>query len=249
MTNPSDYHVVVAAGQEYSELKPVPVNKETPITITSKLGKIELLVRVKDFRATSDSSCPANCSYFKDPSRSSSRFSISWRLTPSKPINGATLMWVNDFDHSITHLLPPFFGAALDVAKRWVDPGMEAEPYSDTPYIRGPTLSSVNVLHVRDKEKPGKFGDGVLKEGADEGEAQKELKDKGVPLEEAARRKWFLEKKRREEWTFEEGRSYDNDFHNGYLDFNGLYSSLRLYSNYANLRGRFHIEIAHGHFL
>jgi hypothetical protein len=221
MADPSQYHLNVSAGQEYTEHKPVPVNKETPLIITSPLGKIELLVRVKDFRATSDSSLPVTCAYFKDPSRSASRFSISWRLTPSKPINGAKLMWVNDFDKSVAHLLPPFFGTALDVAKRWVDPGMEAEPYSDKPYIRGPVMSSVNTFHICDKEA-GKFGEGVLKEGADKGDAEKVQKDTGIPHDEAARRKWFLEKKKREDWVFEVGRSYDNDFYNGYLDFNGL---------------------------
>lgn len=99
--------------------------------------------------------------------------------------------------------------------------------YSDTPYLYGNALSSVNVLRVGEKVKEGgglpvAVVDGkALEEGGD-GEGVGWRASRGVPETGEARKKHFLGKGRTEEWVWEEGRVYMADFFNPYLDFNGM---------------------------
>ena len=92
--------------------------------------------------------------------------------------------------------------------------------YSDTPYLYGPALSSLNVLRVGEKaeELPEWRGAEVLEEGGKRGD---------VPEDGRERRRWFLRgAEERSRWVFEEGRVYWADFFNGYLDFNGNFSNI-----------------------
>jgi Protein of unknown function (DUF1769) len=120
--------------------------------------------------------------------------------------------------------LPPGFNAAFKIVKWFIDPGLDGDVYSDTPYLYGPALSSLNVLRVGEKreELPEWRDEEVLEEGGE---------DRGkVPVDGVARRRWFLRgEEERKSWVFESGRVYWADFFNGYLDFNGTLLQHLLY--------------------
>ena len=222
MTSASQYSLRVTAGDTYTKHTPIDVNSNTPLQISTSTADIALLVRIKDFRPPSASSAPQDHPYFSHASRSSARFSICFAMTPKKDISGNTLLLGNDFDEPIRELLPPFFGSALQVVKRLVDPGIDGDPYGEKPYLFGPLVSSVNVMHMGDAATrfEGK-DDEVLEEGADGPEAEAIRDDVGMPSESGTRQKWFLDEKRRKEFTFRKEKRYEFDFFNGYLDFNG----------------------------
>jgi len=109
---------------------------------------------------------------------------------------------------------------------------LQGDVYADEPYMYGPLLSSINVLHVGDKHDGGggpgkkdhKQGDEEevpLAEGGTES-GMEEREKHGVPEDGPKRMKFFLDEHKRKEWTFEKGREYRCDFFNPYLDFNEL---------------------------
>ncbi|KAG4427845.1 hypothetical protein IFR05_016670, partial [Cadophora sp. M221] len=171
------------------------------------------------------------------------QYSIAFRFTPKKTINGDDLVFGNDFDHPIRDRLPPGFNTAFRIVKWVVDPGLDGDVYADKPYLYGPAASSVNRLFVgpmvgaggaggagevkaEEREGIGHHEAGlVFDEGGDE-EGMDVRTEKGVPETEAARKKHFLVEERRKEWEWEEGRVYGCDFYNPYLDFNDF--ALRL---------------------
>src|ERR1700761_6991884 len=101
--------------------------------------------------ASPGSKTPSTSSYFDATSRHSARYSIAFRLVPKKSIVGSALLLGNDFDAPIRHQLPPFFGTALQFVKKWIDPGLDGDPYADKPYLFGPLLSSANALRIGTK--------------------------------------------------------------------------------------------------
>jgi len=110
---------------------------------------------------------------------------------------------------------------------RWtVDPGLQGDVYADEPYLYGPLLSSINVLHVGDKEGGGKADDNddedtpLTEGGSASGLQVREAHH--VPVDGPKRMKFFLDEGKRKEWTFDKGRVYGCDFFNPYLDFNEL---------------------------
>lgn len=60
-----------------------------------------------------------------------------------------------------------------------------------------------------------------VEEGGVDGDAEKVREDAGVPHTAAQRMKWFLQEEHRKKFVLGKGRTYDFDFFNGYLDFNG----------------------------
>jgi hypothetical protein len=220
MPSPSAYKVDVTAGPKYDTHTAVAVNTSSPLTIDTSLGSVQLLVHIKDFRAASSSSSPPNEAYFSHDSRTSARFSLTFILIPNEDLSGDRLLLGNDFDQPIRELLPPFFGTALQVVKRVVDPGIDGDPYGEKPYLYGPLLSSANVMRIGNVDSKRHFEQDIIQEDA-EGDG-KEVREKlGIPSSPGARQKWFLDESRRKEFVFEKGRKYEFDFFNGYLDFNG----------------------------
>ena len=111
---------------------------------------------------------------------------------------------------------------------KWaIDPGLEGDVYSDTPYLYGNALSSVNVLRVGEKITKGEglpnrsqeTEDDALEEGGD-GEGLEWRKERGAPEAADARKKHFLSHGKPAEWEWEEERVYMADFFNPFLDFN-----------------------------
>lgn len=132
-------------------------------------------------------------------------------------IPATDLQFGNDFDHPIRDRLPPGFSYAMKIVKWWIDPGLDGDPYADSPYLFGPALSSFNQIQVG----PGAFDEArgglVVEEGAEgEGEWRRGV---GAPDDSRARMKWALREDSKASWVWEHGRTYAVDFFNAYLDF------------------------------
>jgi len=243
MPSASDYALRVTAGPKYTDHKPVTVNSDAPVTISTSLADVHLFVRIKDFRTTAQQSSSSNSSsntsldskanhseYFSHPSRTGARFAISFSATPKKDINGNALLLGNDFDEPVKDYLPPFFGTGLSVVKRFIDPGIEGDPYGDKPYLFGPLLSSANVMRIRSKSGSlDKSSGEPIEEGAVGEDAEKLRETTGMPGVAGQRMKWFLQEDHRKHFVLQKDRTYDFDFYNGYLDFNEF--SLKLPMN------------------
>jgi hypothetical protein len=176
----------------------------------------------------------ATSAYFTTAARTTARYGLRFAVRPRRALGADTLLLGNDFDAPIRALLPPGFGAALHLVKTLVDPGLEGDPYADRPYLYGPLVSSANVMRVgamagseggEGSEGGARWGGASmeldLREGADGEEAERLRRKVGVPDEASARMKWFLDVENRRRFTLEAGRTYEFDFFNGYLDFNG----------------------------
>ncbi|ROV95915.1 hypothetical protein VSDG_05148 [Cytospora chrysosperma] len=109
---------------------------------------------------------------------------------------------------------------AMKIVKWWIDPGIDGDPYADSPYLFGPALSSFNHIQVG----PGTFDESKgglwIEEGASpDGDAKEWRAGVGAPDDSKARMKWALRDDSKEKWVWEYGRTYAADFFNAYLDF------------------------------
>lgn len=222
----------------------VPVNAPTPVKISSERMDIELNVRIQNYRGLPKHS-PTTSPYFDQEPHASNKdqYSIAFQFTPKDPsksgledesgkgktgkddqgaaeeveegISATDLQFGNDFDHPIRDRLPPGFSYAMKIVKWWIDPGLDGDPYADSPYLFGPALSSFNAVHVGpaavDKAKGGLL--------VEEGGAQDWRDDVGAPAEAKARMKWALAEQSKQDWVWEFGRTYAVDFFNAYIDF------------------------------
>ncbi|CAP65968.1 uncharacterized protein PODANS_5_11600 [Podospora anserina S mat+] len=224
----------------------VNVNSSTPTTISSDLISASLNVRIQNHHRSVPPTAPRTSPYFEqEPHKSNNdQYSIAFKFKLHAPerdeshrneigeaeddegeeieedddigVKGGDLQFGNDFDHPIRDRLPPGFGAAMRIVKWWVDPGLEGDPYADTPYLYGVGLSSFNAVHVGPgvEDDPKKGGIWV-EEGGDE----KWRIERGVPREGRERMKWGLKGANLERWVWEYGREYAVDFYNPYIDF------------------------------
>ena len=232
------YVLRVTAGPNYdlADHTEVPVNTSKPVKINTRLIDAELNVRVQNYRGLPRQSPPTSPYFSSEPhATSGDQYSIALRFTPKKPTKAASgdkdsddeeaqgisatdLQWGNDFDHPIRDRLPPGFGTAMKIVKWWIDPGLEGDPYADSPYLYGPALSSFNAVHVGegtfDEEKGGLW----FEEGGDDDglEARQRV---GAPVDNKGRMKWALNADNKAKWVWEYGRTYGVDFFNPYLDF------------------------------
>lgn len=165
------YILRVTAGPSYdlADHTEVPVNSPTPVKISTEHMDVELNVRIQNYRGLPRNS-PTTSPYFdhEPHSRNKDQYSIAFQFTPKAPepakaptdaehvdpddqepdgISGSDLQFGNDFDHPIRDRLPPGFSYAMKIVKWWIDPGLDGDPYADSPYLFGPALSSFN--HVR----------------------------------------------------------------------------------------------------
>ncbi|KAK4132746.1 DUF1769-domain-containing protein [Trichocladium antarcticum] len=226
------YLLRVTAGPDYdvagSHVE-VPVNSPAPIHIASAAIDADLCVRVKDYRGL-PRSAPTTSGYFAagrhavdgDTYRNEGeqiREGNGGDNNEDAPGVPATdLQFGNDFDHPIRDRLPPGFGTAMNIVKWWIDPGLEGDPYADTPYLYGPALSSFNAVHVGDGECDDAKGGLWVEEGGDAA-GMDWRRGLGAPDDARARMKWALGKAARERWVWEYGRAYGVDFFNPYIDF------------------------------
>jgi hypothetical protein len=131
----------------------------------------------------------------------------------------------NDFDHPVRDRLPPGFKYAFNMVKGFIDPGIEADAYSDKPWLYAPALDCWFTFRIGDKlsseqqrDIPHVDEEHPLEEGAD-GTGVEVRESLGMPPD-TKRRKFYLSPERRAEFVFEKDRLYQGDFFNPYLDFN-----------------------------
>ncbi|KAI3390408.1 hypothetical protein diail_9738 [Diaporthe ilicicola] len=235
------YILRVTAGPSYdlADHTEVPVNSPTPVKISTEHMDAELNVRIQNYRGLPRNS-PSTSPYFnQEPhNKNKDQYSIAFRFTPKAPaaaaarvtekdrddkpddqepqgISGSDLQFGNDFDHPIRDRLPPGFSYAMKIVKWWIDPGLDGDPYADSPYLFGPALSSFNHIHVG----PAVFDESKGGLWVEEGGDKEWREDVGAPEDGSARMKWALQEGSKQDWVWEYGRTYAVDFFNAYLDF------------------------------
>lgn len=253
------YILRVTAGPTYdlADHTEIPVNTSTPVKINTELIEAEVNVRIQNYRGLPRNS-PSTSPYFTQEPHATNKdqYSIAFRFTPKKPlaelakekardesaprddrdeeqadgISGTDLQFGNDFDHPIRDRLPPGFSYAMRIVKWWIDPGLDGDPYADSPYLFGAALSSFNAINVGTATVDETKGGLWVEEGAtgDGGEIWRE--DVGAPKDAKARMKWALQEESKKDWIWEYGRTYAVDFFNAYLDFSEFALKLPGYS-------------------
>lgn len=166
------YILRITAGPSYdlADHTEIPVNSATPVKISTEHMDVELNVRIQNYHGLPRNS-PTTSPYFdQEPhSKNKDQYSIAFQFTPKAPepaeapknaeivdpddrepegISGSDLQFGNDFDHPIRDRLPPGFSYAMKIVKWWIDPGLDGDPYADSPYLFGPALSSFNHIRV-----------------------------------------------------------------------------------------------------
>lgn len=226
-------HVTVGPTYDRSTHKPIPVNSEKPIEISTSHLDASIKMRIKDYRGLPKGS-PSTSPYFSTPQHPYDRYSISFSFTPKRSIPGHHLVFGNDFEHPIRDRLPPLFDKAFGIVKWWIDPGLDGDVYGDEPYLYGALLSSINVLRIGAKDKKSlesedaavdndnadSDADAVVYEEGAEGDGVAVRDELNIPTASAQRQKHFLTESNRQAFQFEAGREYKCDFFNPYLDFN-----------------------------
>ncbi|KAL2058230.1 hypothetical protein ABVK25_001848 [Lepraria finkii] len=220
------YLLKVTSGPSYDPAthQTVQVNTSNSTHVTSPICDVNLSVRIQNYHGLPRNS-PTTSPYFSHPPPHTRPIQHRLLSPPKIPIPGPSLLFGNDFDRPIRDRLPPGFGTALKIVKWGIDPGLDGDVYSDTPYLYGNALSSINVLRVGEKADKVEDLEEVLEEGGD-GDGEEWRKSHDVPDSADARKKHFLMHGKTEEWEWEEGRVYKADFFNTYLDFNSF--SLKL---------------------
>lgn len=248
------YTLRVTAGPTYdiADHVEVPVNKASPVRISTELMDIDLNVRIQNYRGLPRKS-PTTSPYFSQEPHATNKdqYSIAFQFTPKDPtpdknakpaetskssaetpaandedddeprgISALDLQFGNDFDHPIRDRLPPGFSYAMKIVKWWIDPGLDGDPYADSPYLFGPALSSFNAIRVGRAALDDARGGLWVEEGADDDDGSREWRDEVAAPEDAkARMKWALQEQSKRDWLWEYGRTYAVDFFNAYIDF------------------------------
>lgn len=246
VTMADKYVLRVTAGSTYdlTDHREVPVNTSTPLRISTELMDIDLNVRIQKYRGLPKNS-PSTSPYFDQPPHAANddQYSIAFSFTPKKPahkgdsapsaegngdetgleepkgISAADLQFGNDFDHPIRDRLPPGFSYAMKIVKWWIDPGLDGDPYADSPYLYGPALSSFNSVHVGPAPVDEAKGGLWVEEGGADDDAKQWREDIAAPADGKARMKWALQEKSKQDWVWEYGRTYAVDLYNAYIDF------------------------------
>lgn len=153
------YALLITASSSYTDTSPqtVPVNSETPVSVSSPSAEIKVVIRIKDFVGTEHhSSCNGGeakksghlktSPYFTE--RPDANISIQLSITPKLDFSGEELLFGNDFGYPIKKFLPYGTSTGLKLFKRYVDPSVEGDLYAEEPFIYGKALSSFNAISV-----------------------------------------------------------------------------------------------------
>ncbi|KAF2263122.1 DUF1769-domain-containing protein, partial [Lojkania enalia] len=224
------YLLQVTAGPSYDTAthREVAVNNPEAHMIENDIITCWLNVRIRDYHGLPRGS-PDTSNYFDHRMHKTDRYSVGFSFVPKKDIPGKDLVTGFDFDHSIRDRLPPGFKYAMKIVTTILDPGIYSDPYSDTPYLYGPALSSFFTFRIGEhidhvsaedqlKSQLKQDAAGIIEEGAD-GSGSKIRQEHAIPLKASKRRKNFLNPQNLKNFTFEAGRLYQSDFFNPYLDF------------------------------
>ncbi|KAH9842856.1 uncharacterized protein C8Q71DRAFT_224487 [Rhodofomes roseus] len=195
----------------------VRVNTAEPCAFENDFMKVEVKVRIKNFKGLPSTCPPTDATYFSHPLHTSDRYSIAFSFIPKRTLPAHSAFWGNEFSRPIRDRLPPGFNTAFNIVKKIIDPGLECDAYADRPWLLGPSLGCWFAFWVGEKaEEPGMPE--IIKEGG-EGSGLEVRRKIGVPEDAKERRRWALNKENRAKLVFEQGREYRVDFFNPYLDF------------------------------
>jgi hypothetical protein len=134
----------VRVGTDIEKLIATNVNdEENPSFIQSDNFMGSILVRIKDFCGIPSDREPLKCTeYFHNKSR---KFSIQVSGRFLKGVNAEELTFGAEFKKKIN---PPF-GTLLGLKlARLIDPGLETDLYSDTPWLKSPLFCAMNVIQA-----------------------------------------------------------------------------------------------------
>lgn len=213
----------VLAGPNAQNLTHIKVNDDAhPFEIHSEFLDALIVVRIRDFsglQPDSKDKTEAKSSYFDS---NADQYSIQVRMKFKKDIKADDMMLMNAFDTPIKHMPP---GAGLAVKSlSWIDPGLESDIHSSTPYIRSPLLVTMNKVHAAapstDEKLTWPSSDGHRIE-EDVSALVDESERAHLPTGDSkARRTYLANKSCLSKCNITNGTIIDCDFFNAYIDFN-----------------------------
>jgi hypothetical protein len=218
------YKLRVLVGPEVDRQVPVNPNDEAhPTYIETEYFVGHVWVRIRDYNglsATRDGRpAPKNTPYFKHAP--SLTYSISMRGRFRRTFSADDLVFGNIFDAPLR--LPPGASIAFRLLKSLIDPGLEADLYSDKPWAWSPVVCTMNAIAVWPAQK-------------DENDDEDRQSDPSIPLKEHAerlytddvkrtnteRKTYFANQETRALVQFQPEFEYAMDFCNGLADFNNF---------------------------
>ncbi|CDR37783.1 CYFA0S01e17106g1_1 [Cyberlindnera fabianii] len=203
---PAKHTLTITAATSYnSTTHVIPVNTDTPITLTTPLADLSVQVRINGFVGSSQhQACPATSAYFDK--RTGTNISIQIGFTPKQDIAGDELLFGNDFGYEIKDSLPYGTAAGLRLFKTYVDPSVDGDLYAKEPFLYGKALSSFNVVN---SNIGSDTGNAVIEEDLS---IDGELK---IPSKSSERQKFFQQLENQKKFTFLAGHTYYFDFFSG----------------------------------
>lgn len=140
--NPSHFILRVSCGSDYSNLKPVKVNNELePTLVDSNLFSGLVSVRYQNYQGLNGNLNP-HSSYFKGKHR---RYSIAVQGRFKHDVNADDIVFGVDSDTPVR--IPSIMNVAIKILKT-LDPSVELDISSKTPYVYSPLLCAINSMAV-----------------------------------------------------------------------------------------------------
>jgi hypothetical protein len=230
--NAGKYMLKVTAGPAYdlSTHEAVVVNGAEALQFENAFMTTSIKVRIRGYQGLPKHS-PAHSPYFDHPDHVKDQYSVGFSFVPKKDIPAVDAVFGHDFDRPVRDRLPPGFSYAFSIVKELIDPGIEADPYSDKPWLFAPALDCWFVFRIGDT-LPSDFLQGgtqlphvrehePLQEGGDASGLRIREEHK-IPSEAQKRRRHFISAVNRKPMVFEKNRLYQGDFFNPYIDFNNF---------------------------
>ncbi len=155
LAKPEDYSLKVSIGSDNDPSKMVQINpndEHRPFYIDNEFYCGYILVRMLNYPGMVPEGCerianpPSN--YFHGRNR---RYSIMFQGKFKQDWNGDDIIFGTDFDEPVR--MPTGIGIAVKIAQ-WLDPNIQMDLYSKTPYMFSPLLCAMNYLSVFDPSDP-----------------------------------------------------------------------------------------------
>ncbi|KAK7205645.1 hypothetical protein BZA70DRAFT_237238 [Myxozyma melibiosi] len=216
------YRLRVSAGSAYDadSRKPVPVNTDSPLEVSSPKSTAQVSVRIPNYSGLPEGS-PKTCAYFGYPEHKYDQYSISFSIKFDTDVSFDDLLFGNDFDRPIRDHLPYGFSFAYKIFNYTIDPSATGDVYADKPYLFGYAVSSMNVIsNTAPGDSPFLKEDTLSIGPVKNTEVDRDDPDEMIPSSSADRMKYFLDEEHRKRFVFKAGETYWFDFHNPYLDMN-----------------------------
>nr|CAG8601747.1 20_t:CDS:2 [Entrophospora candida] len=215
----------ISVGTSYdpSTHKIILPNEENPYFIDTEhiVGRIG--VRIRDFQGITPSGKDiiSSSKYFENNNYQYS-IQVQAKFKGNNKWTADDIVFGNDFDHKIN--LPPGSWLGLKILQ-WIDPGLEADIYSDKPSAFSPLLFTMNVINLHYDENSADLPDWPSFNGNHimEGEIYSKNSDKIISAcNTSDRKKYFSVKENRQDFKITQDQIWNFDFFNSYIDFNKI---------------------------